>query len=157
MTRMVSAILLIALAANGVVFALDKKKAEYVGGTVPNLKEKSEGRLDTTDDKHLMFNTEASPTVRIPYKAITELEYGQKAGRRVGMAILISPVALFSKKRKHYLSIGYRDDKGQDQAAIFELGKDIVRATLKIIETRSGQKLVYQDDEARKSGVGGGN
>jgi hypothetical protein len=32
-----------------------------------------------------------------------------------------------------------------------ELGKDIVRATLPIVETRSGKKVEYQDDETRKS------
>jgi hypothetical protein len=34
------------------------------------------------------------------------------------------------------------------------LGKDIVRTTIAIVETRSGKKVTYQDDEARKSGVG---
>ena len=38
---------------------------------------------------------------------------------------------------------------------MFELGKDIVRTTLKIVETRSGKVLTFQDDEARKS-IGGG-
>jgi hypothetical protein len=35
---------------------------------------------------------------------------------------------------------------------VIELGKDIVRATLPIVETRSGKKLEYQDEEARKAG-----
>jgi len=41
-----------------------------------------------------------------------------------------------------------------DQVAVFELGKDIVRTTLPIIETRSGKKIEYQDEEARKCGKG---
>ena len=40
----------------------------------------------------------------------------------------------------------------KDQVALIELGKDIVRATLPIVETRSGKKIEYQDEEARKSG-----
>ena len=40
----------------------------------------------------------------------------------------------------------------KDQVAVIELGKDIVRATLPIVETRSGKKIEYQDEEARKSG-----
>lgn len=156
MKRTVAAVVALTLLTHTVaIFAVDAKKAEYVGGTVAGLKEKVEGRLDTSDETHLMFNTEESPTVRIPYKSIVELEYGQKAGRRVAMAILLSPLALFSKKRKHYLSIAYKDAKGQEQAAIFELGKDIVRTSLMVIQTRSGKKIVYQDDEAKKSGVGG--
>ncbi|HVL65791.1 MAG TPA: hypothetical protein VM364_00885 [Vicinamibacterales bacterium] len=155
MKRIAWLVLATIVSASTVTFAVDKRKAEYVGGTIAGLKEKAEGRLDTTDERYLMFNTEDAPTVRIPYRSIVELEYGQKAGRRVGVAILVSPLALFSKKRNHYLSISYKDEKGKEQAAIFELGKDIVRPALKVIETRSGKKIHYQDDEARKSGLGG--
>jgi hypothetical protein len=35
--------------------------------------------------------------------------------------------------------------------AVIELGKDIVRTTLAIVETRSGKQIEYQDEEARKS------
>ena len=38
-----------------------------------------------------------------------------------------------------------------DQVAILELGKDIVRATLPIVKTRSGKEITYQDEEARKA------
>ena len=58
---------------------------------------------------------------------------------------------MFSKKRKHFLTIGYKDADGKDQVAVLELGKDIVRTTLPIVETRSGKKIEYQDDDARKS------
>jgi len=58
---------------------------------------------------------------------------------------------LFSKKRKRFLTVGFKDGDGKDQVAVFELGKDIVRTTLPIMETRSGKKIEYQDDEARKS------
>ena len=40
----------------------------------------------------------------------------------------------------------------KDQVAVLELRKDIVRTTLSIVETRSGKKVTFQDDEARKSG-----
>ena len=158
MNRFIASWLVVALCASSAsLLAVDGKKAEYVGGTITNLKEKSSGRFDTANDTALVFtpDTKGATPVPIPYTAITELEYGQKAGRRVGMAIMISPLALFSKKRKHYLTVSYTDAAGKDQAAVFELGKDIVRTTLTIVETRSGKDIVYQDEEARKSGVGG--
>ena len=102
----------------------------------------------------LKFNADKNQGLEIQYASISELEYGQKAGRRVGVAVMISPLALFSKKRKHYLTVSYKDQAGKDQAAVFELGKDIVRTTLKIVETRSGKDITFQDDEARKS-IGG--
>jgi IS4 transposase len=66
----------------------------------------------------------------------------------------IGLVTLFSKKRKHYLTIGYKDAEGFDQVAVIELGKDLVRTTLAVVETRSGKKIEFQDDEARKAGRG---
>ena len=137
--------------------AVDGKKAQYVGGTVKGMAEKAEGRFDTTDDADLIFTPDGkgSTVLRIPYAAITELEYGQKSGRRVGVAIMVSPLALFSKKRNHFLTISYMDSSSKEQAAVFELGKDIVRTAVKIVETRSGKDVQYQDDEARKS-LGGG-
>ena len=63
----------------------------------------------------------------------------------------IGLVTLFSKKRKHYLTIGFKDDADKDQVAVLELGKDMVRTTLAIIQTRSGKQVEYQDEEAKKS------
>lgn len=38
---------------------------------------------------------------------------------------------------------------------MFELGKEIVRTTLAVLELRSKKQIEYQDDEARQS-IGGG-
>jgi hypothetical protein len=54
---------------------------------------------------------------------------------------------LFPKKRKRFVTIGYRDDQGKEQVVVFELGKDVVRTTLPILEARSGKKIEYQDEE----------
>lgn len=154
MRRLVPAIVASVLISQTVMFALDSKKAAYVGGTITSLAANVEGRLNTSEEEVVTFIPDSNARmVTIPYKAITSLEYGQKAGRRVGVAILISPLALFSKKRKHFLTIAYTEN-GKPQAGIFELGKDVVRTTLKVIEVRSGQKIEYQDEEARKSGKG---
>jgi len=37
---------------------------------------------------------------------------------------------------------------------VFELGKEIVRTTIVTLEARTGRKVEYEDDEARKSGMG---
>jgi hypothetical protein len=124
----------------------------YVGGTVA-IKEKMEGKLDTSSDAVLTFAYQRL-TWTLPYASIVELEYGQKAGRRVAVGVLVSPFALFSKKRNHYLTISFTDPAGKEQAVVFELGKDIVRTTLKVLNVRSGKEIHFQDDEARKS-IGG--
>ena len=67
---------------------------------------------------------------------------------------MINPLFIFSKKRKHFLTIGYKEEGDKQQAAVFELGKDVIRVTLASLEARSGRKIEYQDEEARKSGSG---
>ncbi|MGE3275126.1 MAG: hypothetical protein AB7O67_08430 [Vicinamibacterales bacterium] len=132
------------------LLAVGKDKAMYVGGTIPGVSEKAEGRVNTSDDKALRFVGEDGSIVEIAYRSISELEYGQKAGRRVAMAVLVSPWALLSKKRNHYLTITYKDRGGKQQAGVFELGKDIVRTTLKVLEVRTGREIEFQDAEACK-------
>ena len=151
MRRLVAATLLISIAVTPSAFAVGKDKAMYVGGTA-SVAPKAEGVLATSDDTKLMFIAEkGGGMVEIPWKKIDEAEYGQKVGRRVKTAIFLTPLALFSKGRKHYLTISYKDKNDEMQSAVFELGKDLVRTTLTVVETRSGRKITYQDEEAAKS------
>lgn len=135
-------------------FAVNGNKAEYDGGTENQVKTKAEGTVSTTGAVNFVFSANHG-AITIPYTEVNDLEYGQKAGRRVGLAIMVTPLALFSKKRKHFLTIGWKDAHGQQHVAVFELGKHIVRVTLATLEARTGRKVEYQDDEARKSGLGG--
>jgi hypothetical protein len=127
---------------------LGSKDAKYVGGTL-SVKENTEGTLLTSDATALSFTADKQ-TVFIPYEGVTSIEYGQKAGRRIGVAVMVSPLALFSKKRKHYVTLGFTDSNGKTQGAVFELGKDIVRTTLVSLEARTGKQVEYESDEAKK-------
>ena len=159
MKRLVAGSLAIVFALSNVVEArdLDHKKAKYLGGTVTAVKAETEGIPSTDDERVFVFtytDGDKEAKLTIPYERVNDLEYGQKAGRRIGLAVTISPWLLLSKKRKHFLTIGYRDENDKQQAAVFELGKDIVRTTLAAIEARTGKKIDYQDDEARKGSKG---
>ena len=48
-----------------------------------------------------------------------------------------------------------KDAQDKQHAAVFELGKSVVRTTIATLEARTGKKVEFQDDEARKSGMGG--
>ena len=128
-------------------------RADYVGGTSSVFAEKAGGRLVTSDPATLRFHTK-SATVEIPYSRIHTLEYGQKVDRRYVSAVLVSPLFLLAKSRKHFLTVGYDDAAGQTQALIFQVDKSDVRAVLVSLEARTGRKVVFQDDEARKAGKG---
>ena len=170
MKRFIATVLLVSFFAPSVqLLAVDKDKAAYFGGTVlifVGAKDPVEGRIDTANPDFLILHAQSKPfegqELQIPYKQIQDLEYGQKAGRRVGAAIgyslLLGPLGLltlFSKKRNHYLTVAWKDEVEKEQVAVIELGKDIVRATLPIVKTRSGKEITYQDEEAKKAAGGG--
>ena len=74
--------------------------------------------------------------------------------RRYLAAVLISPLFLLAKKRQHFLTVGYSDQEDRQQAMIFKINKDDIRSTLVVLEARTGRKVEFQDDDARKSGKG---
>jgi hypothetical protein len=128
-------------------------RAEYVGGTVATLPGGSPGVIRTTSQQFMWFQAKAG-NILVPYTRVNLLEYGQKVDRRYVLAILISPLLLFSKKRQHFLTVGYTDEEGRQQAAIFRVNKGDVRAVLVSLEVKTGRKVEYQDEEARKAGKG---
>ncbi|MGH9630133.1 MAG: hypothetical protein ACRD7E_17590 [Bryobacteraceae bacterium] len=127
--------------------------AEYVGGTVASLEKHPNCKINITDEAFLRFLGRKTE-VRVSYSQINLIEYGQKVDRRYAMAILVSPMFLLSKKRQHYLTIGYTDEEGDQQAAVFKVDKGQIRSVLVSLEARTGQKIQYQDGEARKAGKG---
>jgi hypothetical protein len=153
MKKLASVLLLIALLAEVCWAGVGSHETMYVGGTVASVKEGSEGHSSTKDEKVFVFDYKKGK-LEIPYDRIDSLEYGEKAGRRLGLAFAVSPLFLLSKKRKHFLTLGYTDENDKQQAAVFELGKDVIRVTLASLEARTGRKIDYQDEEARKNGRG---
>lgn len=123
-------------------------KAQFIGGTVP-VPLKSGVRLDFTSADALVFRFDKSE-MQVPYRKINTLEYGQKVSRRFAEAILISPLLLLSRSRKHYLTLGYLDERQTQQALVVRVNKDDIRAVLAGLEARTGRRVEYQDDEARK-------
>ena len=82
------------------------------------------------------------------------MEYGQTVSRRYAEAVLISPLLLLSKSRKHFVTIGYVDETGKQQALVFRVEKSDIRSVLASLEARTGRRIEYQDNEARKAGKG---
>jgi hypothetical protein len=120
----------------------------YVGGTVTSIPDGTIGGLDMKNEKALAFESPKG-NFEIPYDNITSLEYGQKAGRRLGVAIALTMWALLSKKRKHFLTIGYTDKNDKPQGVVLEIPKGTVKSTITVIEVRSGKKVEYESEEAR--------
>ncbi len=128
-------------------------RVHYVGGTGSSLIQKSEIRIAIDGDNDMVLECKGA-SLRVPYSNINTLEYGQKVERRIAEAIIISPLFLISKRRTHFLTIGYTDAEGHQQAMVFRVESGDVRSLLVGLEARTGRKIEYQDDEARKAGKG---
>ena len=61
---------------------------------------------------------------------------------------------LLSKSHKHFLTIGYVDTDGRQQALVFRVEKGDIRSVLAGLEARTGRRIEYQDAEARKAAKG---
>ena len=143
--RLITGALILTLAATA---AEPGFQAEFVGGTLAGVKAKSHARLDLTSPDAMAFRC-AGQTLSIAFPRINTLEYGQHVSRRYAAAVLISPLLLMSKSRQHFVTIGYVDTDGKQQALVFRLQKGDIRTVLASLEARSGRRIEFQDDETR--------
>jgi hypothetical protein len=127
--------------------------AEYLGGTRPDIPANSSGDIRTTDPVFFIFVSK-KVEVKVPYDRIDLLEYGQKVSRRYLEAVVISPLLMLAKKRQHFLTVGFQDNEGHQQAMVFRVEKNDIRLALVSLEARTGQQVHFQDEEARIAGKG---
>ncbi len=124
---------------------------DYIGGTTAEVRAGSSGRIELSDERYFAFYA-GKAQLRVPYEKVNLLEYGQQVDRRLALAVVISPVFLLSKSRRHFLTVGYTDERGLQQAMVFRVDKNSIRAALVALEARTGLNVQYQDQEARKAG-----
>jgi hypothetical protein len=123
---------------------------EYIGGTAQQVAAGAQGSIVLADDRYLAFYA-GKTQMRVAYDRIDLLEYGQQVDRRLALALVLSPVFLLSKSRKHFLTVGYSGEDGKQQALVFRVDKNSIRPTLAGLEARTGLKIQYQDEQARKA------
>jgi hypothetical protein len=148
MKRFFAALLICLFAFQFSAFGAASDQTVYVGGS-EKIDEGSEGSVSIGNEKEFVFEYKDGQLV-IPYDQVTDLEYGQQAGRRIGLGIAM-PITLLSKKRKHFLTIGWKDEKNEQHAAVFQLEKAAVKSTIETLESKTGKKVDFQDDDARRA------
>lgn len=148
-----ASLVLFAIGPARLAIAAEGFHADYVGGTIASLPTKTDGILKTSGEDFLAFHAKKNQ-VQVSYAKINLLEYGQKVDRRYLAAFFLSPLFLLSKSRQHFLTVGYVDDTGRQQAMVFQVPKGSVRAMLVSLEARTGLKVQFQDGDARKAGKG---
>jgi hypothetical protein len=174
MKRIIAVVLICALSA-GEVWAIGRDKAAYVGGTIASLnqhKKALEGELDLSGDRACVLKL-GGQSIEVPYDRITAVEYQKSSHLRVGLAagtvgagylslaiatsmatFALFPAALMvlpfanKKKKRHFLTVAYKDADDQPQVMVLELGKNIEKVARAVIPTRSGKEIkVVVDDK----------
>jgi len=127
--------------------------AEYVGGTRADIPSNNNGNIEVMDNTYFVFLSKKTQ-IKIPYDRINLVEYGQKVDRRYIAAAVISPIFMLAKTRQHFLTLGFQDENGVQQALVFKVDKKDIRVALVSLEARTGQQVRYQDEQARIAGRG---
>ena len=151
--RVICTLLFLVMTGAGSSRAESGGRVSYVGGTLDALNVGGRGSLLTVNEQVLTVKLGHWET-EVPYDRINLVEYGQNASRRIVMAVVINPLRLLAKSRRHFLTIGFRDADNRQQAMVFRIDKNKVRSVLVSLEARTGLRVLYQDDEARKAGKG---
>ena len=90
--------------------------------------------------------------------AITEIFYSRVAGRRIksaiGVGIVFFPAGiglLFSKGKKHYVTLSFDEEGGEIGAVEFQLHKSNYRGTLRALEEVTGLTMMYDQEGVKAS------
>ena len=115
--------------------------------TFGGAEEGQKGRLLVSADR-IRFATKDGKAeyFSIPSDSVTDLFYSRVSGRRIKTAVFVSPLLLFSKGKKHYMTISF--DSGADLvgAVEFRLDKSNYRGILHAVESVSGVRLEFDQE-----------
>jgi hypothetical protein len=112
--------------------AAGSKKGETVAGTL---------RFDTAKKEVGFLDKKGNPAVDIKYDSIKSMLYEKTAKPRYAAGLLLAWPLLFTKSKKHYLTIQYSDASGSGQFIIIHLDKSNFREAIARAESETGKKV----------------
>lgn len=117
-------------------FAIEEGDTKYVGGTAAGFSDGTIGKLDTTGDTALVFES-AGKKISISYASIDSHEYSTVVTRHLGVLPAIVVALLKARQHRHYVRMSYRDSNTTTQVVEFEIPKDRARTLQAILDARS--------------------
>jgi len=105
------------------------------------------------DARNIRFTKDKGKTeyFSIPTNSVSDIFYARVSGRRIGAAIAVSPFLLFSKGRKHYMTLTFNDGQELVGAVEFKLHKSNYRPILRMIEQVTGLTMTYEQEGIKDS------
>ncbi len=148
--QMVAAVLVLTLAWSPVSLLADGRfpKAHLMVPKDDGKAQELEGTLvSETREKLLRFETGGRTTVEIPYGRIKGLLYERASKPRYGMGLLLAWPLLFTKSKKHFVTVQYTDASGAGKFEIIRLDKGNVTMALATLEADTGIKMERSEEK----------
>jgi len=141
------------LFANTITAAIVKfGKAEYMPPKAEGSKKKEgnpvkgEVCFDRDAKAFTFVDDKGNTVVAIPYDKVKSMLYEKTSHPRYAEAILISPFFLFSKTKKHFLTIQYTNAAGEGQFAMIHMDKGNARDIVAQAEADTGTKVDLSEE-----------
>jgi hypothetical protein len=116
--------------------AVEDGQVMYVGGTISSMTTGAVGRLDTTSDTILTFESGLNK-LAIPYAAIECFQYTTEVTHHLGVLPAIAVGLLKARERRHFVRITYRDSSNASNVAVFEVPKQMPRSIQAVLQARA--------------------
>lgn len=146
-TRTVLLVVLAYGVLTSLAWAQTNAEAVYRQGRAAGLLENTRGKLDASAGDVLQFTWEKG-SWKVPYAQIKTL-YVSLTRRPESGAVFGLPGV--GAKRKLLLSLLFVDDRGSNRNAVFFFPGAAPREFLQALEGRTGRKVVYETEEARRA------
>jgi hypothetical protein len=118
--------------------AAGEKKGQTIDGTL---------RFDSASKEVQFFKKlDAPPEFTLKYDAIKSMLYEKTAKPRYAAGLILAWPLLFTKSKKHFLTIQYTDAAGTGQFAIIRLDKGNFREALARAESETGKKVERSEE-----------
>jgi hypothetical protein len=117
--------------------AAGSKKGETVGGTL---------RFDSGKKEVEFLDKKGTADVDVKYDSIKSILYEKTSKPRYAAGLLLAWPLLFTKSKKHYLTIQYTDAAGTGAFAIIHLDKSNFREAIARAESETGKKVERSEE-----------
>ncbi|GEM_PF-1666937 len=97
--------------------------------------------------KAVRFFSEAGMPLDVPYTSVTNLIYERTSKPRYALGILVAWPLLFTKSKKHYLTIQYKSGNSEGQYALIRLDKNNYQSALAAAESQTGVKVDRSEEK----------
>lgn len=145
MKKTLALLVLTLFVCSSLAFALGRfEKAEYLKGAADQKNgERIKGTLafDNASKQLSFVDPKGNAVLTVKYDSIKSLLYERTSKPRYAEGLLLAWPLLFTKSKKHYLTVQFADPSGAGQFAIIHLDKSNYQAALAEAEAETGKQV----------------